>query len=78
MGQSCKACGRRDKFDFSVPDEIWAAVVPPKFANLVVCLSCFDDFAQVRGVDYASHMTTLYFVGDRATIRYSVVEAMDA
>ena len=65
--QTCKACGRPDKFDFHVPDDVWAAVVPANLANRVVCLYCFDDFAMKNGVEYAEHIHTIYFAGDQAT-----------
>ena len=25
--QTCKVCGHRDKFDFTITDEVWAAVL---------------------------------------------------
>jgi hypothetical protein len=31
--QTCKACGRPNKFDFHVPDKVWAAVVPPELVS---------------------------------------------
>jgi hypothetical protein len=43
--QRCKCCGMPDKFNFNVPDEIWAAIVPPLFQSHIVCLPCFDDLA---------------------------------
>jgi hypothetical protein len=75
--QTCKACGRPDKFDFHVPDEVWAAVVPPELANKVVCLYCFDEFAHQRQVAYASHIHTLYFAGDRGSLVFSTEHAID-
>jgi len=63
----CKVCGRPDKFDFHVPDEIWRRAVPVRYVNRVVCLPCFDDFARETGVDYATAIDALYFAGDRAT-----------
>jgi len=59
MQQTCKACGAPDKFDFTVPDNVWSAVVPPSYRNVVVCLYCFDEFAVERGVDYATAVTEL-------------------
>jgi hypothetical protein len=70
--QTCKSCGRRDKFDFNVPDSLWASVVPPELRNRVVCLACFDDFAREAGVDYSHDLTTLYFAGDRAAFVFKV------
>ena len=75
MRQRCKVCGHVDKFDFQVPDEIWAAVVPEALRDRVVCLACFDDFAQRRQVDYASCLRTLYFAGDRAAFEFRAVAA---
>lgn len=69
--QWCKACGRPDKFNFHVPDEVWREVVPTHLRNYVVCLYCFDDFAEVKGVKYAAHLGELYFAGKRATFRFN-------
>lgn len=72
MRQTCKECYRQDKFDFSVPDDVWAAVVPAELVNRVVCLACFDEFARRKGVDYAGALTTLFFAGDRAVFVFRV------
>lgn len=71
--QTCKACGNRDKFDFDVSDEIWRAVVPIHLQNRVVCLSCFDDFAQLRSINYAAHVSALSFAGDGAALVFRPV-----
>ena len=68
--QTCKVCGRPDKFDFNVPDEIWRAIVPLEFQRKVVCLACFDDFACKKGVDYAYHLQTIWFAGDKASFQF--------
>lgn len=73
--QTCKACGRADKFNFNVPDALWDAVVPAELRNRVVCLACFDQFARERGVDYAGSIQTLYFAGDRAAMEFTCVWA---
>ena len=73
--QTCKACGNRDKFDFGVPNDIWEAVVPVHLRNRVVCLSCFDDFAEIRGIEYAAHVSALYFAGDGAALEFRVASA---
>ena len=70
LQQRCKVCGYRDKFDFHVPDNMWLSVVPEKFQNRVVCLSCFDDFAKKKGVDYSASIKKLYFVGDKVSLRF--------
>jgi len=70
--QRCKVCGRIDKFDFHVPDEIWEAIVPLEYRNRVVCLSCFDKFAYHKKINYAPYLTTLYFAGECAAFRFCV------
>jgi len=70
--QTCKVCGRRDKFNFSVPDEIWKEIVPPEYQNKVVCLSCFDDFAKEKNVDYSNSIDILLFVGDKVVFTFRV------
>lgn len=74
--QTCKACGYRDKFDFHVPDVIWKAIVPERFVNHVVCLTCFDDFARLKGVDYAPYLRAVYFAGEAAAFELCVVSAV--
>lgn len=75
--QTCKACGKRDKFNFYVPDEVWTAVVPEPLQCRVVCLECFDGFATDRGVSYADSISEIYFVGDRAILDLRVASATD-
>jgi len=69
--QTCKVCGRPDKFNFQVPDETWASVVPPKFHNSVVCLYCFDEFAGQKDIAYHPHLSKLYFAGRQATFTFN-------
>lgn len=68
--QTCKVCGRPDKFDFGVPDEEWVEIVPLPYRGLVVCLSCFDLFAVSVGKQYA--LTRLTFVGDQGVFEFEV------
>jgi hypothetical protein len=77
MRQTCKICGRADKFDFNVPNRVWRAVVPQQFRKLVVCLSCFDELARQRNINYASYLQRLYFVGDKACFEFNVVNASE-
>lgn len=70
LRQTCRICGRPDKFDFTVPDAIWNEVLPPPFSQGVVCLFCFDAFAEMRGVDYANGIAELWFAGDKASFRF--------
>jgi hypothetical protein len=72
----CKACGNEDKFDFKVPNDVWANVVPAHLRNRVVCLQCFDRFASERGIEYARSLRALYFAGDRAAFEFRPVSAV--
>jgi hypothetical protein len=74
--QTCKVCGRPDKFDFNVPADVWANIVPKKFRNHVVCLYCFDDFAHDKGADYAASLREVWFAGDRVVLRLRVEQAV--
>lgn len=74
--QTCKCCGRPDKFDFYVPDELWEQIVPADLRNRVVCLYCFDDFAAEAGINYADHLHCLYFAGDQATFIFQTAKAV--
>lgn len=76
MRQTCKFCGRPDKFDFNIPKDLWIQVVPPELHNNVVCLYCFDDFAHNNKIDYADHLRTLYFAGDQATFIFTTKKAI--
>ena len=53
-------CGRPDKFDFTVPEDLWVRVVPHPFSDGVVCMFCFDALAEVRCVDYADQIKELW------------------
>ena len=64
--QTCKACGRPDKFNFHVADDQWERIVPSELRTRVVCLPCFDDFAAKREERYS--LDSLYFVGDQAVM----------
>lgn len=77
--QRCKICGKRDKLDFKVPDEIWAAIVPPPFQNRVVCLACFDGLASMRGINYAVAIEPeIYFSGEKASFVLRIITREEA
>ena len=50
----CKRCFRENAVGFLVPDEVWQAVVPKRYRNKVLCISCFDEFATRRGIDWSA------------------------
>jgi hypothetical protein len=75
--QTCKVCGHADHFNYHVPDDVWEAVVPAQYQNRVVCLTCFDDFAATRRVDYATRLdASLWFAGNAATFEFRVSTAI--
>jgi len=55
--------GRRNIFGYHVPDEIWKRVVPKKLRGRSVCLTCFDEMAQRKGVKYLRWMRMILLVG---------------
>ncbi len=61
--QRCKVCWHADGLDFDMPDDVWAAVLPERLRNRVVCLACFDRMASEVGVDYAPHLRRVCFAG---------------
>jgi len=73
MRQTCKACGRIDKLNFDVPDDVWALVVPAEHHRHVVCLACFDTFARKNNVDYATSLRAVFFAGDAAAFEFQPV-----
>lgn len=70
--QTCKVCWQPHRLNFSVPDAIWAAIVPEHHRGLVVCLDCFDAFAAECGIAYAGQLSELYFAGEAATLKLVV------
>jgi len=74
---TCKVCGKVDKFDFHVSNEVWTKVVPPIYTTKVVCLSCFDGFAQEKGVKYADSLRRVYFAGSQASFEFGVTARSD-
>jgi hypothetical protein len=63
--QSCKRCGAVDLMNFHVPDRLWQAIAGPEFANRVLCLACFDQLADQKGIDYADQIKDVLFCGQR-------------
>ena len=73
LRQTCKVCGRPDKFNFNISDWMWRDVVPKHLWHKVVCLYCFDDFAHKKGVNYARHLHTLYFAGEAEVFEFRAI-----
>lgn len=75
--QACHCCGVQDHIDFRVPDAVWFAVVPPALSTVAVCLRCFDAFAAKLDIAYAHTIERVDFVGDRATITFTVARSIE-
>lgn len=50
--ERCAACENISPVSFAVPNEIWGAVVHPKFANSILCLSCFISRADEKMIHW--------------------------
>jgi hypothetical protein len=46
----CKLCSSVNPVGFSVPDDIWQAVVPIGYRQNVVCLTCFTRIGDSKNV----------------------------
>ena len=73
--QTCIVCGRKDCFDFHLPDWLWKSVLPQRHWEKVVCLCCFDEFAKMKSTDYAEYLDELYFAGQQVSFKFHVVSA---
>jgi hypothetical protein len=76
--QTCKVCGKPDKFDFHLPDDIWGLIAGKEFKNRVVCLNCFDELAKAKGIKYADSLQMVYFAGSQATFVFQVVSRVES
>lgn len=70
--QRCKVCNRADRFSFLVSDDTWKLIVPKHYANGVVCLSCFDYFASIKGIGYEKDLSDVIFVGEAAHFEFTI------
>ena len=74
--ETCKRCWRENAVGFSVPNDVWRAVVPARHIENVLCLTCFDRYATARGVDWTARGCDLYavsgvrFTGTSLPLRY--------
>lgn len=75
LQQTCKVCNQPDKFNFSVPDNIWNLIVPTQYQNKVICLSCFDNFAFEAKIDY--QIQELYFCGYKSVFEFGTKSAVN-
>lgn len=46
----CKKCHSVSAVGFSVPDEVWFAVVPWEYSGSVLCLKCFTELGDAAGI----------------------------
>lgn len=74
MRQTCKVCKREDYWNYSVPDDLWHAIVPANLQSGVVCLGCFDRFAAERKIEYAGSVRNVRFAGDMAAFEFDIAK----
>jgi hypothetical protein len=48
----CKRCHEESAVGFTVPDEVWAAVVPESLQGSVLCVRCFTDLGDQNRVQW--------------------------
>ncbi len=79
--QSCQRCGAVDGMNFHVPDDVWRKVAGPIWYNeefdSVLCLACFDQLANEKGVKYADCITRVLFVGEQASFNLEPANPLD-
>ena len=73
--QTCSVCGRKDCFNFHLPDPLWRSVLPERLWEKVVCLCCFDEFAKAEDVDYGQYLDVIHFAGQQASLTFHVASA---
>jgi len=64
----CAVCGVIPKFDYNVDNDFWKKAVEEKDRLGVVCLSCLDDLATLKGLDVSEHLIEVQFTGNGKTI----------
>ena len=52
----CKICYHNTAVGFSVPEDVWRAVVPPRLRDRVLCLACFTRLADEKLVRWEPHI----------------------
>lgn len=79
--QTCNRCGAVDYINFHVPNDIWAKVAGEEWTNdyydSVLCLACFDDLALEKNINYAQHITNIYFAGNQASFEFQPIYRLD-
>lgn len=56
LHERCRFCDRVSPIDFSVPDNVWEAVVPTMFQSETLCVLCFAYFGDTRGIAWEEGM----------------------
>lgn len=67
MHQTCKTCGRKQRFEFSVTDELWTRSGGTPGA---MCVECWLELAELNGLEKIeiSEIRFLGIVGDRLNL----------
>ena len=71
--KQCKVCGRKDGIVYHIKDNIWKKIVPTRLQKRFVCLCCFDNLAELEGIDYTDDIIgDIQFVGNSAYFKATV------
>lgn len=65
--ERCAACERPSPISFSVPNEVWEAVVHPYYRNAVLCVWCFISRADEKFIAW-DEVIDLYPVSLRTVL----------
>jgi hypothetical protein len=60
--QYCKKCGRDQRFEFSIREEIWSKL-PEKWINHVLCIECFLEELEKASPDQRFELSDFAFIG---------------
>ena len=64
----CVVCEEIPRFDYTVSDHTWLAIVPPRHRHDVVCLPCFDRLAVKASIPIAHDIQRVQFTGTGYTV----------
>ena len=64
----CKICNKIPCFDYTVTDDSWRLIVPPKHRLDVICLKCFDVLANRAGIKVGDVLSVVQFTGHKETV----------
>lgn len=55
QGETCDKCGRDQRVAWAVKDKVWKLVIPKQHRDLVFCLECFFELADIREINISNN-----------------------